>query len=73
MYLYRFRKGREMKQSTAIKIIEKELADLAIKPNCAAWGMIYENAIEAAEIMTKKELIKFIELSHNELSNMYFY
>jgi hypothetical protein len=62
-----------MRLQTAKKFIEAELADLAVPMNTAAWIDTYENAIEAAEIMTKSELKQYIESRLRELPNMYFY
>lgn len=50
-----------MKKLYAISFIEKQLTDLDISKNSDCWNAVYSKAIEAADIMNKKELIKFIE------------
>lgn len=49
-----------MKTTTAIKIIEKELEQLNVSNESAAYAEILNQAKEAAEIMTKNELKKYI-------------
>jgi hypothetical protein len=61
-----------MKRTTADKFIKQELADLDVPTNCAAWIEVYENAIEAADMLTKSELKGYIEMRVLELPNIYF-
>lgn len=49
-----------MKQTTAKKIIENELYQLDIAHKSIAYESIFKNAMEAASVMTKKELIFLI-------------
>ena len=62
-----------MRLQTAKKFIESELADLAVPMNTVAWLDTYENAIEAAEILTKAELRQYIESRLRDLPDIYFY
>ena len=62
-----------MRLQTAKKFIELELADLAVPMNTVAWLDTYENAIEAAEILTKAELKQYIESRLRDLPDIYFY
>jgi hypothetical protein len=50
-----------MKRSTAEKFVMKELIDLSVPVGTMAFNDVYENAVEAAEILTKKELITLIQ------------
>lgn len=50
-----------MKTSTAIKFIESELRNLDIDPRSPAWRDIFENALAASDILTRKALRKYIE------------
>lgn len=50
-----------MKKNTADKFIKKELADLDMQYGTFHWFKIYFNAIEAAEILNKKELKQLIQ------------
>lgn len=45
----------------AIEYVKRELRDLDIAEGSAAWTDVYENAIEASDIMSRKELRKYIE------------
>lgn len=45
----------------AKKFIEKQLKDLDVPSSSAAYSLILENAVEAADIMTRAELVKYIE------------
>jgi len=52
--------------------IKKQLKDLNVPEDCRAYVLTFENAAEAADIMTKAELKKYIEDYINELpSNMF--
>lgn len=61
-----------MKIEAAKKLIVKELKDLDISENSQAYKLIYDNAIAASEILTKKELIELIEGSADSLPNHLF-
>lgn len=50
-----------MKKQTAIKLVEKELSDLGLLKSDIEYQAIYNNAVEAAEILTKSEVIKLLE------------
>ena len=50
-----------MKRKHAETFVANQLKDLDVHPQSRAWIKIYENAVEGAEIMSKDELIKFIE------------
>lgn len=52
-----------MKNTTAIKIIESELADLGVSKQSEAYQQVYNNALAGSEIMSTKELKSFIENS----------
>ena len=47
-----------MKIEAAKKLIVKELKDLDIPEGSQAYKLIYDNAIAASEVLTKKELIE---------------
>lgn len=61
-----------MKIEAAKKLIVKELKDLDISENSQAYKLIYDNAIAASEILTKKELIELIEGSADSFPNHLF-
>jgi len=56
----------------AIKLIQRELKDLDVPQFSLAYKLTMQNAIEAAEIMNQKELIKYIEEYLGTLPNSYF-
>ncbi len=45
---------------SAISLIEKELKDLDILEGSDAWNAIYEQATGAYDVLTKKELKKYV-------------
>lgn len=57
----------------ADKFIRKELKDLDVPVNSLAFKNIYDNAIEAADILTKVELTKYIEDSIESLPRSFFW
>lgn len=61
-----------MKQSTAIKIITNELRDLDVPKNSQAYIDVYTNAIAGSDVMTKAELIDYIEQSLEVLPSWMF-
>lgn len=61
-----------MKQSTAIKIITNELRDLDVPKDSQAYTDVYNDAIAGSDIMTKAELIDYIERSLEVLPNWMF-
>jgi hypothetical protein len=42
-------------------LITNELLNLSVSPKCEAWSKVYDNALEASEIMNEKELKEFIQ------------
>lgn len=50
-----------MKKSLAIKLVEKQLVDLGCSKKWHSYDQVSNNAIEAADILTRKEVIKLIE------------
>jgi len=54
------------------EFIDNEMRDLAIPKNSEAFRLIRENAIEAAAIMTRKELKRYIEEYSDLLPMDYF-
>lgn len=54
------------------KFVESQLKDLDVPKGSRAYSEVYENAVEAAEILTKKELIALIEAQLELLPNSYF-
>lgn len=46
---------------TKIDFIKKELADLDVQPGSDAYIFIYDQACEAADLLTKVELSRLIE------------
>lgn len=52
--------------------IEKELKDLDVPKDSDAYRFLYENAIEAADIMSRKELKAYIEAQLELLPNSHF-
>lgn len=61
-----------MKLSIAIPFIENELRDLDVPPTSLAYSEVFENALHASEILTKRELKKLIEEHLNSLPNEYW-
>jgi hypothetical protein len=66
-------KKEEGKMKKAEKFIKKELSDLDIPENCDAYIAVYESAIVASTIMTKKELVEYIEGFLESLPNSFFH
>lgn len=62
-----------MKTKTAQNFITKELTDLDVPKDSKAWSTVFDTAIEASEIMTKKELKKYIEDYVHSLPNDFFF
>ena len=62
-----------LNKKSANKIIEKELKDLAVPLDSSAYKMIFETAIEAAEIMNVNELKKYIEEYASSIPDQYYY
>ncbi len=56
----------------ARKFVEKHLKDLDIPASSAAYSLILENAIEAADVMSRAELVKYIEDYAGSLPNNSF-
>lgn len=54
------------------EFVERELRDLDVPVNSRAWNQTFENATEAAEILSKKELKKYIEEYLELLPNAFF-
>ena len=63
---------KNLTKEQIIKFIEDDLEDFGIQKDERAYSILYENAIEAAEIMEKKELQKYIEDYINSLPLSYF-
>ena len=62
-----------MRKETFEKFIKKELEQLDIKENSRAYKFIYDQAIEAAEFMGKRDLRQLIEDHLNLLPQEFFY
>jgi hypothetical protein len=62
-----------MKLETAKKLITKQLKDLDVKPGSDAYRLIYEQSINAADVLTRAELIKMIEELIDTLPLRLFY
>ena len=56
----------------AHNIIKRELADLDVPVNSAAYKAAYDNALSASEVMGDKELKTYIEEYIENLSILYF-
>ncbi len=54
------------------KYIENQMRNLDISADSRAWEIILGNAIEASELMTKKELKKYIQELAESLPVSYF-
>lgn len=70
--LYEAKGLSDMKKDTAKKFIEAQLKDLDVPRDSEAYRYVYASAIEAAEIMTKRELKAYIEGVLETLPNSHF-
>ena len=52
-----------MKREQATKFVERQLRDLDVEQGSDAWNAIFENAVEAAEILNKRAVSQYIEQS----------
>lgn len=50
-----------MKKEQAKRVIAKELKDLDISSGCEAFALIFEQALSASEVLTIRELKKYVE------------
>lgn len=63
---------RRQKMLRAEKFIKDQLRDLAVRSDCRAYEIVFANAIEGAEVLTRKELKKYIEHYLESLPNNLF-
>lgn len=61
-----------MKIEIAIKHIQNELRELDVPPTSLAYSQVFENALHASEILTKRELTRLIEDSLDVLPLEYW-
>lgn len=61
-----------MKRETALKLIERELVDLDVPKNSRAWEYVIKSTVDGYDVLTKKELVKLVELKVNDLPSTWF-
>lgn len=55
------------------KYIKAELTDLDVPTNSRAWQLVFDNALAASEVLTRKELKTYIAEYTETLPNTLFY
>lgn len=66
--------GKEkIRVQKAIALIQRELKDLDVPQFSMAYKVIFQNALEASDIMTSKELKQYISDYLDTLPNSYLY